>query len=95
VWYKGFGNGLSRGQGRSSVTILGFVPAMKATLIKVFIWPSGAAVLIGVSVLTLLLLYWPHPGSDRQASGNREEFPGQRRGGGTHWVNTPLSDTMA
>lgn len=68
---------------------------MKATLIKLFIWPSGAAVLIGLSVLTLLLLHWPHLYGDRQANGQREEFPGQRRGGGTHWVNAPHSDTMA
>jgi len=68
---------------------------MKATLIRVFIWPSGAAVLVAVSVLTLLLLHWPGLEGNRHAQGNREEFPGQRRGGGTHWVNNSLNDNMA
>ncbi|MBE9111396.1 hypothetical protein IQ273_18485 [Nodosilinea sp. LEGE 07298] len=68
---------------------------MKAALIRVFIWPSGTAILVGISVLTLLLLHWPNLSSDRQASGPRDEFPGQRRGGGTHWVNALHNDTMA
>lgn len=68
---------------------------MKTTLIQVFIWPSGAAVLIAISVLTLLLLHWPGLEGDLQASDRRDEFPGQRRGGGTHWVNTLHNDTMA
>ncbi len=67
---------------------------MKATLIRVFIWPSGAAVLAAVSVLILLLLHLPNTSGDRQAKSNRDEFPGQRRGGGTHWVNLPHNDTM-
>lgn len=67
---------------------------MKAMLIRVFIWPRGAATLAVVSVLSLLLLYWPGSGGDRQAQGDREEFPGQRRGGGTHWVNPSHSDIM-
>ncbi|WP_156119754.1 hypothetical protein [Leptolyngbya sp. KIOST-1] len=46
-------------------------------------------------MLTLLLLHWPQLGGDRQARNPRDEFPGQRRGGGTHWVNTPPHDTMA
>ncbi|PSN15662.1 hypothetical protein C7293_06305 [filamentous cyanobacterium CCT1] len=68
---------------------------MKATLIRVFIWPSGTAILLGVSVLSLLLLHWPNPDGDRQANGPRDEFPGQRRGGGTHWVNPLHHDSMA
>ncbi|MBW4461806.1 MAG: hypothetical protein KME47_16425 [Nodosilinea sp. WJT8-NPBG4] len=68
---------------------------MKATLIRVFIWPSGAALLVGLSVLSLLLLHWPSFEAEQQASGNRDEFPGQRRGGGTHWVNGQHNDTMA
>jgi hypothetical protein len=68
---------------------------MKELLIRVFIWPSGAAMLVGLSMLTLLLLHLPDPGADPQANGSREEFPGQRRGGGTHWANIPHSDTMA
>ncbi|HSM82162.1 MAG TPA: hypothetical protein VLS96_10770 [Nodosilinea sp.] len=67
---------------------------MKSTLIRVFIWPSGVALLMGVSVLSLLLLHWPDLGVDRQANSDRDEFPGQRRGGGTHWVNSSQSDTM-
>jgi hypothetical protein len=67
---------------------------MKATLIRVFIWPSGVAMLVGVSVLSLILLHWPGLEGDRQASSQREEFPGQRRGGGTHWVNPPQNDTI-
>ncbi|PZO45690.1 MAG: hypothetical protein DCF17_00480 [Shackletoniella antarctica] len=38
---------------------------MKATLIRVFIWPSGAAVLAAVSVLILLLLHLPNTSGDR------------------------------
>lgn len=68
---------------------------MKTTLIRVFIWPSGMAVLVGLSVLSLLLLYWPDRSDYRQANGDREEFPGQRRGGGTHWVNLHDHDTLA
>ncbi len=68
---------------------------MKELLIRVFIWPSGTAMLVGLSMLTLLLLHLPDLGVDPQANGSREEFPGQRRGGGTHWVNAPHSDTMA
>ncbi|PSR18032.1 hypothetical protein C8255_09560 [filamentous cyanobacterium CCP3] len=68
---------------------------MKATLIRVFIWPSGTAILVGVSVLSLLLLHLPSPDGNRQASGPRDEFPGQRRGGGTHWVNPLPRDSMA
>ena len=68
---------------------------MKATLIRVFIWPSGSAVLAAVSVLILLLLYVPNASGDRHAKSNREGFPGQRRGGGTHWINLPHDDIMA
>lgn len=68
---------------------------MKATLIRVFIWPSGAALLVGFSMLSLLLLHWPSFEAEQQASGNRDEFPGQRQGGGTHWVNDQHNDTMA
>ncbi len=67
---------------------------MKATLIRVFIWPSGATVLAAVSVLILLLLHVPNASGDRHTKNNREEFPGQRRGGGTHWVNLPHDDIM-
>ncbi len=81
--------------GRSSVTSLGSVLVMKKLLIRVFIWPSGVAMLVGVSLLTLLLLHLPDLMADSHAQGRREEFPGQRRGGGTHWVNTPHNDTMA
>ncbi|MGB3137440.1 MAG: hypothetical protein WBG38_10165 [Nodosilinea sp.] len=66
---------------------------MKATLIRVFIWPSGAAVVVGVSVLSLLLLNWPNLNDDCQARGSRDKFPGQRRGGGTHWVDPSHRDT--
>jgi hypothetical protein len=72
---------------------------MKATLIRIFIWPSGAALLLGMSVLSLLLLHSPLNGQsrdlDRQAGKHREEFPIQRRGGGTHWMNAPQGETMA
>lgn len=68
---------------------------MKATLIRVFIWPSGTVVIAGISVLSLLLLHWPNLEGDRLANGTRDEFPGQRRGGGTHWVDEPHNDTMA
>jgi hypothetical protein len=68
---------------------------MKATLIRVFIWPSGAAMLVALSGLTLLLLHWPDLRGDHQAQGTRDEFPGQRRGGGTHWIDNSVNNIMA
>ncbi|MEO1067970.1 MAG: hypothetical protein AAFW95_02460, partial [Cyanobacteria bacterium J06638_6] len=59
-----------------------------------FIWPSGVTILVGMSVLSLLLLHWPGFDGDRQAQGQRDEFPGQRRGGGTHWADSSQGDTI-
>jgi hypothetical protein len=68
---------------------------MQATLIRVFIWPRGIAALVGICLLSLLLLHWPNSQATEQAKGPRDEFPGQRRGGGTHWVHLSWGDTMA
>ena len=40
-----------------------------------------------IALTTLILWLVPHP-SDLFA-GKRDEFPGRRQGGGTHWV-TPM-----
>jgi hypothetical protein len=66
---------------------------MKLALIKLFVMPGGVALLMGLSLLSLILLYTPYPRSSQQAKQEREEFPDQRRGGGTHWDNSP--DDMA
>ena len=66
---------------------------MKMALIKLFVMPGGVALLIGLCLLSLILLYSPTPRQGTQARQEREEFPDQRRGGGTHWDNTP--DDMA
>jgi hypothetical protein len=62
---------------------------MKLSLIKLFIMPGGAVLLIGLCLLSLILIYSPLPRATEQAKQEREEFPDQRRGGGTHWDNTP------
>jgi hypothetical protein len=66
---------------------------MKLALIKLFIMPGGVALLIGICLLSLILIYSPPSRMPQQANQDREEFPDQRRGGGTHWDNTP--DDMA
>lgn len=62
---------------------------MKMALIKLFIMPGGVVLLIGICVLSLILIYSPSSTLTQQAKQDREEFPDQRRGGGTHWDNTP------
>lgn len=62
---------------------------MKMALIKLFVMPGGVALLIGLSLLSLILIYSPPANQTQQAKQEREEFPDQRRGGGTHWDNTP------
>jgi hypothetical protein len=62
---------------------------MKNMLIKLFVLPGGVALLISLSLLGLILLHLPHSYSSTQAKSEREEFPSQRRGGGTHWDITP------
>jgi hypothetical protein len=66
---------------------------MKMALVKLFIMPGGVALLMGLCLLSLILLYSPRPQARQHANRDREEFPDQRRGGGTHWDNTP--DDMA
>lgn len=61
---------------------------MKMALIKLFVMPGGVALLIGLCLLSLILIYSPLPKQTQQAKQEREEFPDQRRGGGTHWDNS-------
>ncbi len=62
---------------------------MKAALIRLFILPAGVSRLVGLSVLSLILLYSPLPPLSLELQGDRDQFPGQRRGGGTHWTLPP------
>jgi len=62
---------------------------MKMALIKVFVMPGGVALLVGICLLSLILTYAPPSRIPHQAKQDRDEFPDQRRGGGTHWDNTP------
>ncbi len=62
---------------------------MKMALIKLFVMPGGVVLLIGICLLSLILIYSPVTRQTQQAKQEREEFPDQRRGGGTHWDNTP------
>ena len=62
---------------------------MKHTLIKLFILPSGTVLLLSLSVLSLVLIYFSPSNLSPQANRDREEFPDQRRGGGTHWYVNP------
>jgi hypothetical protein len=61
---------------------------MKAVLLRLFILPTGLLQLISLCVLSLILLHAPLSPCSPQAKGDRDEFPGQRRGGGTHWAIT-------
>ncbi len=62
---------------------------MKRALIRLFIMPSGVVLLLGISLLSLILIFLPEPNQSQQVKQEREEFPNQRRGGGTHWDSTP------
>ncbi len=64
---------------------------MKAVLIRLFLLPGGVTLLLILSIGGLILAHWPEPSAQPHAQGNREEFPGQRRGGGTHWDSRPHS----
>ena len=66
---------------------------MRAYLIRLFILPQGLTWLVSLSLLSLILSYAPLPLLQVQALGERNDFPGQRRGGGTHW--TVNSDCVA
>ncbi|MFH7245194.1 MAG: hypothetical protein ACHWZW_20345 [Spirulina sp.] len=62
---------------------------MKATLIRLFLVPSGIVSVIGFCVLILILVHAPLPTAHPTSQGDRDEFPLQRRGGGTHWTMAP------
>ncbi len=62
---------------------------MKAALIRLFLVPSGIVSVIGFCVLILILVHVPLPIDHPTSQGGRDEFPHQRRGGGTHWTMNP------
>jgi|688.fasta_scaffold1930164_1 hypothetical protein len=62
---------------------------MKSALIRLFILPGGVTLLMIMSVLNLILIYAPLPQQDFQVQNDRDQFPGQRRGGGTHLITLP------
>ncbi|NJL46677.1 MAG: hypothetical protein HC929_03205 [Leptolyngbyaceae cyanobacterium SM2_5_2] len=59
---------------------------MKAALLNLFIMPAGVSRLVSLSLLSLILFYSPLPPFSSPLHGDRDQFPGQRRGGGTHWT---------
>lgn len=62
---------------------------MKTTLIRLFLLPSGIVSVTGFCMLILILIHAPLPTNPATSQGDRDEFPGQRRGGGTHWAIDP------
>lgn len=66
---------------------------MRAYLIRLFILPQGITWLVSLSLFGLILSHAPLPLLQAQAQSDRNDFPGQRRGGGTHW--TVNSDCVA
>ena len=67
---------------------------MKSALIRLFILPSGITLLMTLSVLSLILIHTSLVQQDFRAQNDRDQFPGQRRGGGTHLI-TPPKDNFA
>ncbi|HIK55194.1 MAG TPA: hypothetical protein IGS37_08530 [Synechococcales cyanobacterium M55_K2018_004] len=59
---------------------------MKTSLLQYLVSPYGQAVLALVSILTLVLIHLPQADTVGRVHDNRDEFPGRRRGGGTHWI---------
>ncbi|MBU6229966.1 MAG: hypothetical protein KGQ93_09760 [Cyanobacteria bacterium REEB459] len=62
---------------------------MKSTLIRIFILPGGISLVMGLSLLSLVIIYASLPQAHLQAASDRNQFPGQRRGGGTHVMFQP------
>ncbi len=62
---------------------------MKSALIRLFILPGGITVLMTMSMLSLILIHALLPQQDFQVQNDRDQFPGQRRGGGTHLITLP------
>lgn len=62
---------------------------MKSTLIRIFILPGGISLVTVLSLLSLIVIHASLPQSHLQAASDRDQFPGQRRGGGTHCVFQP------
>jgi len=67
---------------------------MKSALIRLFILPGGITLLMTLSVLSLILIHSSLLQQDFRAKNDRDQFPGQRRGGGTHLI-IPLGDNLA
>jgi len=59
---------------------------MKTALVRLFILPTGVSRLVSLSLLSLILLYSSLSPFALPLQGERDQFPGQRRGGGTHWI---------
>ncbi len=55
---------------------------MKALFIRFFILPQGSTLVTTICVAILILLHSPL--LTASSNGNRDEFPKQRQGGGTH-----------
>lgn len=67
---------------------------MKSALIRLFILPGGITLLMTLSVLSLILIHTSLFQQDFRAQNDRDQFPGQRRGGGTHLM-IPSEDSFA
>jgi hypothetical protein len=67
---------------------------MKSALIRLFILPGGITLLMTLSVLSLILVHTSLLQQDFRAQNDRDQFPGQRRGGGTH-LTIPSQENFA
>lgn len=74
-----------------TISVLTAKVAMKPLLIRLFILQKGAVSLVSLCLICLILLSLP-PMMAGHATGNgSDDFPRQRRGGGTHWIS-PLQN---
>ena len=70
---------------------------MKTLFIRLSTTPYGLAILITLSLSSLVIFHIPQVNIADSNDGRRETFPGRRRGGGTHLVaagstRRPLSE---
>ncbi|MBD0335683.1 MAG: hypothetical protein ICV62_09350 [Cyanobacteria bacterium Co-bin13] len=66
---------------------------MRALLIRLLILPRGLSSINLFCLLALVVLHLPAGSFDSKTSQGGDEFPGRRRGGGSHWVQ-PGSSTV-
>ncbi len=65
---------------------------MKSLLIQLLIFPKGLVILGVLCSISLILLSVPTKTLANGSGG--DQFPGQRQGGGTHWIPDTTADSM-